>query len=235
MMQEETKTTQPQAEPTQDSDLEQRLQSLDTTEQTEETSTQAEVKPSPETSNLPDLSELDVPTQQPVQTQPQAEPTALPDTPEAKKFAEDFKNYLGFDITELRTGVQELQKYRQQVAQEAAQAAQVKQTASLQQEWGLQGDAFDSRMSQIVERFKQYSPEMQKRLDNVEGAKLIWAKIQEESKNSDVPQFMKSSPGVSSGGKKPMFTRAEIMNMSKEQYAKNADRILKAYQLGLVQ
>ena len=231
---------QPQATSTEEapvSDLEQRLQSLDESQVEEKTSPSTEGTPSPE--SLPDLSELDLPTEQPkTETtesapEPQQEELGLPDTPEAKKFAEDFKQYLGFDVTELKQGIAELNQYRTQLQQERAAQAQQKEMTALQQEWGLEKDAFDGRMNQIVERFKKYSPEMQKRLDTVEGAKLIWAKIEQESKGNNVPAFQRNST-VTPGGKKYLFSTSEISNMSSDEYARNSDRILKAYQLGLV-
>ena len=236
-MQEENKTQQPQAESTQQpvDDLEKRLESLDAVENTEQTSTPQE-QPSPEPqNNLPDISELEVPTET---SEPKAEAKPqdsyeLPDTPEAKKFAEDFKQYLGFDVNELRTGIKELEQYRQTLAQERVQQQQEKQMSSLQEEWGLDKSSFEGRMKQVIERFQKYSPEMQARLDSVEGAKLIWAKLEQEQSQNNVPNFVKSS-GFTSGGKKYLFTASEIKSMSKEQYAKNADRILKAYQQGLV-
>ena len=222
---------QPQAESTQPT-LEERLKQLDGSENEE---VKTEEKES--SSSLPDLSELGEPEVKPEETKEepvQEEGLGLPDTPEAKKFAEDFKQYLGFDISELRTGVQELQTYRQQLEQERQQAAQQQEMSKLQKEWGLEQGEFDTRLNAVIERFNKYSPEMQARLDSVEGAKLIWAKLEQEAKDSGVPAFQKSSSGAVSGGKQPMFTRTEIASMSKEEYSRNADRILKAYQLGLV-
>lgn len=217
------------------SDLEQRLQSLDETSVENQTEPSQKVETPSPVNSLPDLSELDLPKEQPTAQPSQSvtQEVGLPDTPEAKKFAENFKEYLGFDISELKSGVQELQQYRERLQAEETQRSQEKQMSSLQKEWGLDQSAFDGRMNQIVERFKQYSPEMQKRLDTVEGAKLIWAKLEQESKESNVPSFQRNST-ISPGGKKYLFGKSEISNMSKEEYAKNSDRILKAYQLGLV-
>lgn len=212
--------------------LQERLDSLD--KPIEEVSTQSTVVPPSESAALPSLDELNLPTEQPQSTTTvQEAPVDLPDTPEAKKFAEDFKQYLGFDISELRGGIKELEEYRQQIVAEKQQASQDKQLSALQQEWGIDKAELDGRMNQIIERFKKYTPEMQARLDTLEGAKLIWAKIEQEMSDTNVPQFQKSSFN-GSGGKKFLFSSAEIKAMSKAEYTKNADKILKAYQLGLV-
>ena len=231
----ETKTIDQQEQKPVD-DLQERLDSLDKPQ--EEASTQSNDVQPESGEKLPSLDELDLPTEQPQSTStkevPVQESAGLPETPEAKKFAEDFKQYLGFDISELRGGIQELEQYRQQIALEKQQQAQEKQLGSLQQEWGLDKAEFDGRMNQIIDRFQKYSPEMQQRLDTLEGAKLIWAKIEQEMKDSNsVPQFQKSSFN-GSGGKKFLFSASEIKAMNKSEYSKNADKILKAYQLGLV-
>ena len=81
---------------------------------------------------------------------------------------------------------------------------------------------------------------MKAKLDGIEGAKLIWAKIQQEESakttRTDVPQFERTrSVGVTGAGVKPQFTKAEIAAMDDATYAKNADAIFYAYANGLVQ
>jgi hypothetical protein len=235
MAEEQRNTQVPQTEVQEEakSDLEQRLLQLDNAESEPEQERSTESTQPPTENELPDLSELDLPEQQ-----PQAEPTAeaapeLPDSPEAKKFAEDFKKYLGFDVTELQTGVKELQQYREQIAQEKAKVDQDRQLDALSKEWGLDRTELDNRMTQVVERFNQYPPEMQQRLDNLEGAKLIWAKIEQEQGQNKVPQFQKSGSRVTTG-KKFLFTQSEIANMPNDEYQRNADRIVHAYKQGLV-
>jgi hypothetical protein len=80
---------------------------------------------------------------------------------------------------------------------------------------------------------------MQQRLDNTEGAKLIWTQIEQELSNAqNVPQFDRSSTNVYNqsnvGGRKPMFTQRQIDGMSAAEFDANYQAILKAYQLGLV-
>lgn len=230
----ETQVTQEKQEQ-QPSELEQRLQSLNSIEEESDSTSTQEEQPSPN-NQMPSLDELDLPTQQPqaTPTQEQQVKPELPDTEEARKFAKDFKEYLGFDITELRTGMEELNQLRQSIREQEVAKVHQTEMQTLQKEWGVDESEFDGRMNRILERFQKYSPDMQKRLDNLEGAKLIWAKLQQEDMTNNVPQFQSSS-AKTNGGKKPMFTKAEIKGMSREEYERNADAILKAYKLGLVQ
>lgn len=210
------------------SELEQRLSQVGSDEAT---SVPKEDKPSEGASPLPTLEELDIPEQQ-----PQAEPTQpsleLPDTEEAKKFAQDFKEYLGFDISELRSGVDELRQAREYIAQQKAQTERQSAMQELSTEWGIPPEEADMRLQAVVERFNKYPPEMRQRLDNLEGAKLIWAKIEQESQASGVPKFQKST-GYSVG-QKYQFTKSEIDSMTRDEYYRNQDKITQAYALGLV-
>lgn len=236
--QQTTTETQEEKQPS----LEERLASLDTEQQQEESqvSTPEESKQPPQEvkeeskPSLPSLDELELPPQA-ESTQPQPEEVKPPQGEEYEKFAKDFREYLGFDIDELKAGMQELQQLREYETQRVAQQQQQQELESLRTEWGVDQSELDNRMNMILERFAKYPPEMQQRLDNLEGAKLIWAKLQQESEMSQqqVPAFQKSS-GKTASGQQAMFTKSEIQSMSSSEYAKHADKILKAYQLGLV-
>lgn len=227
-------TTEVKQPETEDNSLESRLSLISETEEDLTSAPEGEVQPpEKETSSLPSLEELELPSQPEKQDKPEEEKLDIPDSPEAKKFAEDFRQYLGFDIDELRSGMKELQQLRQEAFEQQQRAVQEREMNKLREEWGIDQGTFDQRMKQVVERFGAYPPEMQKRLDNLDGARLIWAKLEQEQAKQPVPQFQKSS-GRTSVGTQPMFTKSEIDKMSSAEYAKNADKILKAYRLGLV-
>lgn len=171
-----------------------------------------------------DLSALDLPQEESKQ-EPQT-------TPEYKKFEEDFKKYLGLDLKEAIQTVQELQSFKQQQIIDS-QKQQLKQT------WGVSDDEFDYRMKLVLDRFSKYSPDMQARLDNLEGAQLIWAKIQQEQlrskSNKQVPSLDKATTTIPNpGSNKYLFTREQIAKMSNDEYARNADKIAYAFANGLV-
>ena len=166
------------------------------------------------------------------------EPLALPETPEAQKFAEDFKQYLGFDVTELREGVQSFQQMQKEIQTYRAQKAVDKQLSDLKSEWKIDGADFDARMEKVVERFGKLPQGERDKFDSIEGTKFIWARIEQEErakndKSKSVPTFEKSR-SKSTPGAKPVFTQAEIDGMSMEQYERNADKIAYAYANGLV-
>lgn len=188
--------------------------------------------PSVATEPAKDLSWLDKPPSPTQETQAPPKPA----TPEFEKFSSDFEQVLGFPLEELRAGMSELQQFRQQVAQTETRNAIQQQESALQQEWGVSGDDFADRMEVIRQRFKSYSPEIQQRLDNVEGARLIWAKLQQEESETGIPVFQRSTgTGRTNVGKnKPQFTRSEIQRMSPDVYERYSAQIYSAYQQGLI-
>lgn len=218
------------------------LNSENTTEETasepqsEQPSTE-EVKPEDTNNNLPTLEELDLPGDVGLPEQP-VDVNELPDTPEAKKFAEDFQKYLGFSVDEFRQASKDYQQTIQYINQVRAEQYKIQAQNTLANDWGVDTTEVQSRLEKVKERFNKYPQDMQERLDNVEGAKLIWAKIEQEqglqSNNTQVPQFQRSTQRTAPR-QQPMFTQRELDNMSPDEYQRNADRILRAYQLGLVQ
>ena len=220
-------------------DVERKLQQLAESQpsQVEPAQTEAPASQQPSTTQQPSISEeqdlswLSAPT-----SEPSTAPAALPDTPEAKKFATDFQQYLGFSVDELRAGIQEMQQMRTHFAQVQTQAAIQRQEKELSEAWGISGDALNDRLSIVRERFSKLPPEMQSRLDNPEGAKMIWARLQQEEQQSGIPVFQRSTGlGMSNAGqKKPQFTRSQIQSLTAQQYERYAPQILQAYQQGLV-
>ena len=195
--------------------------------------TQSPISESSQQQTEQDLSWLSAPTKP---TADESIGTQLPDTPEAKKFASDFQQYLGFSVEELRAGIQEMQQMRTHFAQVQSNAAIQRQERELSESWGISGDALKDRLDLVRERFAKLPPEMQSRLDNPEGAKMIWARLQQEEQQSGIPVFQKSTGlGMSNaGGKKPQFTRSQIQRLTPQQYERYAPQILQAYQQGLV-
>lgn len=184
--------------------------------------------------SLPDLTELDLPEDLGLEAKSEEQKAQEKVAPEFKKFAEDFEKYMGMPIDQFKASQQEAIEYVNQVK---AERAKVEATKLLANEWGVDITEVEGRLEQVQKRFNKYPEDMRKRLDSVEGAKLIWAKIEQENANrlnKQVPQFQRSR-GTATAQPKAMFKQSDIDKMSPEIYARNADRILKAYQLGLVQ
>ncbi len=198
--------------------------------------------PPPTTEGLPRIDELGVPapgTQAPPASTPTPEITNfdLPEDENATKFKQAFEKYLGFPLENLKT-------YSEQYAQAIGELQRIRQDQyyqgavnQLANSWGIDTATAEGRLDQIQKRFSQYSQEMQSRLDNVEGAKLIWARLESEQtqKQNNVPQFQRSRGGApTSTNDNWMFSESQLDNMSPEEYERNADKIYQAYQLRLV-
>jgi hypothetical protein len=128
----------------------------------------------------------------------------------------------------------------QQMQQVIAQQQQQQQLSTLRQEWG---DGFDSIMPEIAQRFAALPPQMQASLDNLEGARLIYAQLMQEkgAKGPQVPQAQPprydraATPSQNlQRQQEPQFTKDQIRSMSESDYVKNQAAISYAYQNGLV-
>ncbi len=165
------------------------------------------------------------------QNQPTQEQTPeVTADPDFARFNEDFKKYAGVDFKE----AMESFKFVQQKYHEQAVNEQKRQLAT---EWGVEGDEFESRLTQVRDRWSRLKPELQKQYDTNEGIKLIWTHIEnEQAKNQkQVPGLQRSSTKIPAGMQaKYDFTQRQIDKMSNEEYAKNAGRIMTAYANGRV-
>ena len=170
-----------------------------------------------------DLSFLDLPSEAPKETQ-QAQ--ADQNTPEFKAFAEQFKQFSGVEFQEAINTLNDLRGYRQ--AQIIAE-----QKRNLQQAWGVDEQVLNQRLQLVQERFNKYPKAMQAQLDNEEGARLIWAKLQLEQQDNTPPKMDRAKATVPASGKY-MFSESQIQKMSDTEYKQNVDRITYAYKNGLV-
>lgn len=202
-----------------------------------------EQTPASDPNGLPNLEELDLNKQtfpndpQTTETPEQPATFEIPDDDNAKRFKESFEKYLGFPLEDLKTYSQQFQQQQEKLQQIEANNYHNNSIKTLAQEWNVDFNQAEGRLNEIKQRFQQYNPDMQKRLDNLEGAKLIWSRLElERSQRSQVPQFQRSS-SMSQVGKANefMFTESQLDNMSKDEYERNADRIFQAYAMGLVQ
>jgi len=107
------------------------------------------------------------------------------------------------------------------------------QKQPLKSEWG---DEFDDRYDQVVAKYQTLSPDMQKALDNTEGAKLIWAMIAQDGGSSvpTPPRFDRQGSTTNRSAAKFLYTQSQIENLSLAEYQKNANDINDAYSRNLV-
>lgn len=162
------------------------------------------------------------------------EPAEEQAPPGFEKFAEDFKKYLGFDVKEAMTMVQELQTLKQEIVVR-------EQENNIKSSWGVDDATYQERMNEVrkyAANIQQKNPEMFKKLDNVEGVKLIWAKLEQEKRKgskAQVPSVQQSGNKTPATSKSAFdFTYSQLQKMSRDEYAKNANKIQRAFADGRV-
>lgn len=151
-----------------------------------------------------------------------------------EEFSQNFKKYLGMDLKQAQAMIAELQGFRVQTLVE-------KQQSQLKGKWG---EAYDERFNQVKEYYAKLPVEKQRALDNVEGAELIWAKIERDanaarnSRTPQVPNYVSgrttSSQQRVSTGNKSVLQYSDIVNMSPQEYRMRQQEIQSAFDEGRV-
>jgi len=160
--------------------------------------------------------------------------------PEASKFVEDFKKYVGLDIKEVYGLIKETAEVTKGVDQWRQEAVAQQQLNTLKQEFG---NEFDSLMPQILERFDQIrkvNPQQAQALDNPDGARLLAAKIKQEQsqgtytqQRDDVPTYLPNRRQVSyRQSDSPVIKMSEFRSWSGEEMDRRYGDILRAKQNG---
>jgi hypothetical protein len=122
------------------------------------------------------------------------------------------------------------------------QTAVQKQEQELREFWG--DENYEENMQLVAERFAKLPEELQEKYDNVEGAKLLWALIQQERgvKESRKAKPQRETVRFIQGGKQApgqgaaanTFKVSELLEMSQEEYRKNLPIIEAAFRDGRV-
>jgi hypothetical protein len=173
-------------------------------------------------------------SQQPPQPQGQ-QPPPKPPVPLDPAFVAQFEQVTGIKPEQFGQAVQQFQQMQQSFAQQQAQ----QQMTTLRQEWGAE---FDTVMPEISKRFAALPPQMQAGLDNIDGARLIYAQVMQEraAQGTQVPYAQPprydrpSVPQNLQRQQEPQFTKDQIRNMSESEYSKNQSAIAYAFANGLV-
>jgi hypothetical protein len=138
----------------------------------------------------------------------------------ARGINEVFKEVGGVDG--LREGLLEIKNFR------IARAIEEKRT-ELDKVWGVSREVTEERIAEIRPYFNKMSAADKKLYDNARGADVLWRSLQAGGAKT---KSTKSSPNT--GGKRFLFTQAQLDAMSVEEYRANADKITHAYTHGLV-
>lgn len=151
-----------------------------------------------------------------------------------EEFAKNFQKYLGIDLEQAKQMVAELQGFRVQTLVE-------KQQSQLKSKWG---DSYDERFNAVKDYYAKLPADKQRALDNVEGAELIWAKIERDqtaarnSRTPQVPNFVSgrttSAQARTVTGNKSVMQYSDIVNMSPQEYRARQAEIQLAFDEGRV-
>lgn len=99
--------------------------------------------------------------------------------------------------------------------------------------WEITPVEYGQRMSEVREFFQKLPEDKQSDFDNVEGAMSIWNYLQsqkpDEPKSNKIVKVRGKSTNVTSQPTKRIYTRSEIVGMSKEDYNKARADINQAY------
>ena len=150
------------------------------------------------------------------------------DTPSAR-FTAEFEDQFGMSVADAKALVQEL-------AAERSERTVRQQQADLATHWGVTTDEVTERLTIVRQFWEKLPVEKQAQYDNAEGAKAIYAKLAASNKTGTPKLDRNSTKTTSSGQTKWMYTQEQINTLMKDpaEYAKEADNILRAYQLGKV-
>lgn len=179
-----------------------------------------------------DLGQQPQPQQeQPEQQQQQQQDSGLDEGME-KAIEQYFKQKFGLPPDQIQQQFQDLQQFKQQQLIK-------QQENALRTEWG---DAFDDRIGEVKRYFNERLTDEQKQaLDNADGARLIWAKIQQEQgQNQPNPPQYQSQQGqsperrVQQPSTSYMYKKSQLDQMSLKEYNENIKNIEYAMLNGLV-
>lgn len=118
-------------------------------------------------------------------------------------FESQFEEKFGIPLKEAVEGIKALQS---QLVEFQTEYSTAREMAKLQRVWGVDDNEFDRRLQKVAEYSQKLPPDMLQKLDNVDGAQLLWAKIElEESKAR--PTALPMAPKFLSGSKTPVTQR----------------------------
>lgn len=138
----------------------------------------------------------------------------------------EVKELLGVGLTEVYGLLNELNEFKAQYVLE-------KQQSVLKQEWG---EGYQDALSEVRAYWDTLPETQQKALDNVDGARLIYALVQQNKRQpnaSSKQTYVNSSARGSSNGR-PTLRMSDIVKLSESEYFSRQDEIQDAFRRGLV-
>jgi hypothetical protein len=147
-----------------------------------------------------------------------------------KKFNASFEKLFGMPVNDALNLVQELIAFRSQVeasggTKALAQMSVARQEELLKTDWQVDQPEFNQRMRAIRAYFNTLPPNKQQALDDVDGAKIIWAKIEGDLKKRSMkatPSINRSSRATTPQGRinqpKQLYKMSDLVEMSDDDY-----------------
>jgi hypothetical protein len=147
-----------------------------------------------------------------------------------KNFNASFEKLFGMPVNDALNLVQELVAFRAQVeasggTKALAQMSVARQEEILKTDWQVDQAEFNQRMRAIRAYFNTLPPNKQQALDDVDGAKIIWAKIEGDLKKRSMkatPSINRSSRATTPQGRinqpKQLYKMSDLVEMSDDEY-----------------
>ena len=141
------------------------------------------------------------------------------------KFNATFEKNFGMSVEEAKELVQSL-------AQERAERGVRQQQEALASHWSVPQQEVERRLIDVRAYWEKLPDEKKVKLDNIEGAKAIWAKLSQGK--AGTPKMDRTSGRTPGGTAKYLYTQKQIDRMPQAEYDAQADNIAAAYASGRV-
>lgn len=155
------------------------------------------------------------------------------DSERVRKLSESFKDVLGVDLRETHNMVQQLREQYSAIQERQAEQALQAQLSSLQDSWGVNEAELNRRVNAVVEYASKLPEALRAQVDNPEGFKLIWSRI-EQAKSTPVSAKTSGKSETSPQYKFRKSELAEMMMTRPEEYSARQAEIAAAYAKGQV-
>lgn len=140
----------------------------------------------------------------------------------------EVKELLGVGLHDVYGLLQELQQFK-------AQYVVQQQTELLKQEWG---DNYQDTLREVKGYWEKLPDAQKKALDNVEGARLIYALLTKEraapARQNSSSQYIRQGSARPRSGATPKFRMSELVKLSEAEYARIQPQLEAAFRSGQV-
>lgn len=154
------------------------------------------------------------------------------DTPEFKAFADQFKQYVGIDLTDALKRYEDIATLHEETLAMRSEVAAVEAKRSLQNAWSVNDAEFDRRLS-VINAYAEKYPDAVAKYDTIEGLQILYDKLSKRKT---------SKPGAGAGASTPApsakrYKQSELQNLmttDPASYKAQQAEIAQAYQDGRV-